>query len=430
MNIIAKYIHGSEDSTDVDVVYVVDELPDKTECKRFCSESPDENRNLITIKDGVVSEVYKGTVDEVNNALLSTYGLHNQTYSLLVKKHMERIPPLKYVRGIRIILSHLSRSQYRERVKKALRSNWRDRLNELLDIDITTIDFSTLNKKMDREDILKTIAFQCAQMRGFIQADVMMLEPVEYKEIYTKHQAAEVYPELEPFLYRDPGSDINVLKKFLDDVVYDLRWHIRSWDNDKDKENPIVCIEYGYRDYFINLNTEQIVDVKEYKKCTGVRNKEWLAFHQVIIDLMNSEKFRHKNLICGNNEPGVMTSKDGKEKYYAFFIGSSGVVYENNHKQHMRDDNEDIQKIRKLNNNNGADEPCGFTTISDILTESVTPRITLDDVAELNEKLKAAGAKKVYFQPRLHYVSACKCTMSFDDSILILIKPKSDYYLH
>ena len=155
MEILARYIHGSEDSTDVDVVYVVDELPDKAECKRFCSEDSNENRNLITIKDGAVIEVYKGTVDEVNNALLSTYGLHEQSYPLLVKKHVERIPPLKYVRGVRIILSHLSRSQYRERVKKALRSNWRDRLNELLDIDITTIDFSTLNKHMDREDILK-----------------------------------------------------------------------------------------------------------------------------------------------------------------------------------------------------------------------------------------------------------------------------------
>ena len=27
MKIIAKYIHGSEDSTDLDVIYVVDELP-------------------------------------------------------------------------------------------------------------------------------------------------------------------------------------------------------------------------------------------------------------------------------------------------------------------------------------------------------------------------------------------------------------------
>ena len=113
MKILARYIHGSGDSTDTDVVYVVDALPDKAECKRFCSESPVENRNLITIKDDVVSEVYKGTADEVNNALLATYSLHEQSYPLLVTRAVERIVPLKYVRGIRIILSHLTRSQYR-----------------------------------------------------------------------------------------------------------------------------------------------------------------------------------------------------------------------------------------------------------------------------------------------------------------------------
>lgn len=429
MEILAKYIHGSEDSTDVDVVYVVDELLDKNECKRFCSADPNENRNLITVKDGVVSAVYKGTVDEVNNALLSTYGLHEQSSPLLIKHHVERIPPLKYVRGVRIILSHLSRSQYRERIKKALRSDWRERLNTLLDIDITQIDFSTLNKNMSREDILKTIAFQIAQMRGFTQADAIQEKPVEQIEIYTKRHAADLYPELEPFLYRDEQSDINVLKKALDDVISQLRWSVRSWDDNKDKENPVVCIEYGYRDVFINLTTEQIVNIKRYKNCTGVRNKEWSAFDRVIIDLMNSEKFRHKNLMCGSCSPGVMISKDGKEKYYAFFIGSSGVVHDDGHEQKMRDDTESVQKLKR-EKGVSEDDNMNLISLSDMLSESMMPKITLDDVAELNEKLKAAGAEKVYFQPRLHYVHERRLTVSFDDSILILIKPKSDYYLH
>jgi hypothetical protein len=124
-----------------------------------------------------------------------------------------------------------------------------------------------------------------------------------------------------------------------------------------------------------------------------------------------------------------MTSKDGKEKYYAFYIGSSNVVYDDGWDEKMRDDNEELQKFRKANNISD-DLAMGLSNLSDFLSESVMPRITLDDVAELNEKLKAAGAEKVYFQPRLHYVSARRCTMSFDDSILILIKPKSDYYLH
>lgn len=34
------YVHGSRDSTDVDVHYVSDTLPSFGECQRFCSEDP------------------------------------------------------------------------------------------------------------------------------------------------------------------------------------------------------------------------------------------------------------------------------------------------------------------------------------------------------------------------------------------------------
>lgn len=84
MKILARYIHGSEDSTDLDVLYIVDELPDKAECKRFCSAEPSENRNVATVSDGVITSVYKGTVDELNNALLITYHLDSQTDELLI----------------------------------------------------------------------------------------------------------------------------------------------------------------------------------------------------------------------------------------------------------------------------------------------------------------------------------------------------------
>ena len=76
MEIIARYIHGSENSTDLDVIYVVDELPSLQECKTFCSDK-DENRNLITVENGIVTSVYKGTPDEVNNSLLRTYNLRD-----------------------------------------------------------------------------------------------------------------------------------------------------------------------------------------------------------------------------------------------------------------------------------------------------------------------------------------------------------------
>lgn len=130
MKIIAKYQHGSEDSLDKDMFYVVDEIPESTkECGDFCSEDVTENRNLIVIKEGKVVEVYKGTIDEVNNSLFLTYKNHKQEYDLLVDGLVERDLALKTVRVTRCFLSHYSRTIYRTKIKNALKSySWKERL--------------------------------------------------------------------------------------------------------------------------------------------------------------------------------------------------------------------------------------------------------------------------------------------------------------
>lgn len=69
MKIYGNYIYGSSDSTDIDIAYIVDKLPSLNECKIFCSSDKNENRNLITIDDGIISNCYKGTKDELNNAI-------------------------------------------------------------------------------------------------------------------------------------------------------------------------------------------------------------------------------------------------------------------------------------------------------------------------------------------------------------------------
>ena len=49
-----RYIHGSADSTDLDVVYVFEEIPSFEECQLFCRSDPKENRNIIVVRDGIV----------------------------------------------------------------------------------------------------------------------------------------------------------------------------------------------------------------------------------------------------------------------------------------------------------------------------------------------------------------------------------------
>jgi hypothetical protein len=122
MKIIAKYIHGSEDSIDVDVYYVIDKISTFNEAKKFCDSDTEENVNIIEIDNGKVVNCYKGSCDEIQNSLLRTYPLHKQTYDLLIKEPVERDLFVKTVRVVRCFLSHLSRTQYRKEVKLALQT--------------------------------------------------------------------------------------------------------------------------------------------------------------------------------------------------------------------------------------------------------------------------------------------------------------------
>lgn len=205
MEIIARYIHGSEDSTDLDVIYVVDELPSLQECKTFCSDK-EENRNLITVENGIVTSVYKGTPDEVNNSLLRTYNLHKQDYPLLVTRFVQRDAHIKAIRAVRGILSHLSRSMFRPEIKNALRGSWNVRIETLQMIydHFDEIDFDSLQNNMSGDDVKKLIAFQIGQVIAL----------TDFVELYTKSEIASYFTDLKPYLYRNSTDNEN-LKEYL-----------------------------------------------------------------------------------------------------------------------------------------------------------------------------------------------------------------------
>ena len=100
MNMIAKYIHGSADSIDIDTVYVTTYEFTTQSAKEFCSQQERENSNLVNIDGGIISKCYKGTPDELNNALLETYSIHKQEYPLLITRKVTRNIPLKLFRGV------------------------------------------------------------------------------------------------------------------------------------------------------------------------------------------------------------------------------------------------------------------------------------------------------------------------------------------
>ena len=196
MNQPIKIRFGSQDSRDIDYVYLVPVLPGFQECKAFC-DMKEDNRNIASLDErGLVKECYKGVPDETNNAIFYTYSLHEQKHPNPISGPVKRIAPLKIVVCNRKILSSLTRTEYRPQIKESLKSqDYTRRKKALEEIDFRKIELSP--------DQLKLIAFQLAQTNALIQGN----------EFYTKQQLAEAFPELEPHLYRDTSAERDTLNQ-------------------------------------------------------------------------------------------------------------------------------------------------------------------------------------------------------------------------
>lgn len=207
-----SYIHGSADSVDKDIVYILEEIPDFNKCKMFCA-SLEGNPNLAVIENGYVVWCYKGSKDELNNSLFRTIPLHSENGENPIVGTVERDVCLKVIRAVRGILSHISRSQYRDKIKSALRGSLEEKLQTIEEIDIETIDFDSVNKNMSGADILKLYAFQIGQTISLIDGI----------ELYTKKEIEDFLPVLGMYLYRDDKPNLAPLKIMLMTFVTKIR---------------------------------------------------------------------------------------------------------------------------------------------------------------------------------------------------------------
>lgn len=191
-----RYIHGSSNSVDLDTVYVFENEPSFKEAKEFCDNKKDENANIICVKDGKVSYCYKGTIDEINNSLLITYGQHTQDFPLIITEKVKRDKYLKLIRSTRCIISQLSRTDIRPMVKKGLNGDWYDRLKALIYTEdrLKRDDYQDITSgKKNSKEIFKTMAFQIGQTLALF---------TDNDELYTKNDIHKKYPLLKPYLER------------------------------------------------------------------------------------------------------------------------------------------------------------------------------------------------------------------------------------
>lgn len=210
-------IFGSKSSTDYDIMIFVKNIPinefDATSlCKGYniilpiCNPSifvnkKPMNSNLAILGQNKLLEIYKGTLDECNNSLIDTYHLHTN-YEQYVKDRFKRDIQIKALRTARVILSFLSRTEFRSIIKKALKSDLTEKLEVLKIIDLSKISYLG-SRNIIFKDYVKTIAFQLGQTNSLM---------LNNTELYTKESIIKEYPFLKPHLMRDDNVDLNILE--------------------------------------------------------------------------------------------------------------------------------------------------------------------------------------------------------------------------
>nr|WP_315238394.1 hypothetical protein [uncultured Flavobacterium sp.] len=215
-------IFGSENSLDLDLVFFIEEMPEtilkKLSLSKKLSESiksfyPEKqiNANLAVQKNGHLIEVYKGATDELNNALFYTYPNHSQKFDNQITKLLVRDVDLKFLRSSRMILSFLSKTAYRLLIKNALKGDLEEKIQALKKIDLKHID--SFGKDKNNLNSIKSIAFQLGQA----------ISLHEGKELYTKNEIANAFPDLKKYLFREENTDFENLQKWLFNFIIILK---------------------------------------------------------------------------------------------------------------------------------------------------------------------------------------------------------------
>lgn len=238
MKLAIYQLFGSENSTDVDVVFFIENMPETIGERLLLSKIYSEliapifpekviNANLAVCENGRLACVYKGTTDELNNSLFLTYANHKQQHPNQITRLLKRDIDLKFLRSARMVLSFLSKTEYREAVKKALKGDLNDKIEVLNSIDFTSISY--FGKEKDSKGILKSIAFQFGQS--------ILLH--EESEVYTKNQIGTRFPELKKYLDRAESPGLKSLQNVLEEFVAILEIRLPAMK---------IMTEYKYED--------------------------------------------------------------------------------------------------------------------------------------------------------------------------------------
>ncbi len=170
-------IFGSKDSIDYDILVIVDKIysiehshaliKQLNEYYQLIYVDKKINCNLgVLANDYTLVDVFKGSVDECNNALYYTYSNHIQPGINLINKVVKRDIELKFKRVARHLLTFFSRdAKLRTEIKDALRSDdFIKRITVIKKINFNNYINFDFKKNEYAEDIWKVISFQLGQV--------------------------------------------------------------------------------------------------------------------------------------------------------------------------------------------------------------------------------------------------------------------------
>lgn len=199
----------------------------------------------------------------------------------------------------RKLLGRLSHTCYRELVKLAINSTFDCRLKTL-----GKIDFTKCCDELKTDDC-KYIAFQLAITIALMRG----------KEIYTKQSAAEMFPDLKPFIYRDEKTmrqNLKIINKYRDVFLREL-----SDINLQQKDNLLHCsVKKEVKEWtpmkcqcnglVITYDTEELLAFP-FDHQQPIENPSWimdnLEYHKPVVNLENIgdnciSVFIYKNELC------------------------------------------------------------------------------------------------------------------------------------
>lgn len=244
------YQFGSSNSSDID--YFVDLDLESEDTKEFRRElmkikktlkkyiaqqssrlsEQDIDIQFIKIKDGEVVWAENKDPEETNNCLLNTFKNHavnvNNYKECPVRHYLTQSVTLKAIKVIRMTLTLLSRTDYREDAKSLLNEGKFNERLKFIDELCTEGKFAKIynfGKSQGIVEIYKDLAFYYAQLYAVMNDE----------HVFTKFDASVRYPDIAPYILRHEGISGEALQAFISEVINELFENLVF-----DEENDLV----------------------------------------------------------------------------------------------------------------------------------------------------------------------------------------------